>query len=289
MKNVMPLWMLKYLPNMPACQVGIALNAQGPNNSLVVGDVSGPSALMEAIGCLQRGIADVMICGATGTRINTTRINYRGDLPVPEVCDPIERSSRPHDPASVGVVGGEAAASLVIESEQSIQKRGGKPIARVVAFASRFVAAGTMGDPRRTDAIDCQRSSAKAIGLAIDAAMKDGDVGADQIGLVVSHGMGDPVTDAAERQAISKTGLQNVPAVATIASLGHTGAASGLVDLVTGALAILHTQIPPTFSSPGSSGDIHLPEQPQPLQGRYVLCLSHTTSGNATAVILSAV
>ena len=112
MKKVTPLWMLKYLPNMPACHVGISIGAHGPNNSLVLGDVSGPAAMMEAQSCLERSIAKLMVTGSSGTRINTTRLNYRGDYPIPEVSDPVAFSSRPHDPASVGVVGGEAAVSF---------------------------------------------------------------------------------------------------------------------------------------------------------------------------------
>ena len=60
--------MLKYLPNMPARHVGIALNAHGPNNTLVLGDVSGPAAMIEAATCIQRGIAKVMLGLARGKR-----------------------------------------------------------------------------------------------------------------------------------------------------------------------------------------------------------------------------
>ena len=35
-----PLWMLKYLPNMPACHVAIAHDARGPNNTIVLGEAS---------------------------------------------------------------------------------------------------------------------------------------------------------------------------------------------------------------------------------------------------------
>ncbi len=142
MKKVMPLWMLKYLPNMPACHVGISINAHGPNNSLILGDVSGPAAMIEAASCIDRGIAQVMITGASGTRINTTRMNYRNDLPIADVCDPIENSSRPHDPASKGVVGGEGAVAMVLEHVDHASRRDTKPIARFVSYASRFVRFG---------------------------------------------------------------------------------------------------------------------------------------------------
>ncbi len=57
MGELFPLWMLKYLPNMPACHIGIGQDARGPNNSLTLGDVSSLSAMIEAVRVLQRGQA----------------------------------------------------------------------------------------------------------------------------------------------------------------------------------------------------------------------------------------
>ena len=36
-----PLWLLRYLPNMPGCHIGIALDARGPNNSITQDEASG--------------------------------------------------------------------------------------------------------------------------------------------------------------------------------------------------------------------------------------------------------
>ena len=47
MAEMFPLWMLKYLPNMPACHVGIAQDARGPNNSITLGDASSLAAMAE--------------------------------------------------------------------------------------------------------------------------------------------------------------------------------------------------------------------------------------------------
>jgi 3-oxoacyl-[acyl-carrier-protein] synthase II len=289
MKTVEPLWMLKYLPNMPACHVGIALGAQGPNNTLVLGDVSGPAAVIEAASCIQRGIAKLMITAGTGSRINTTRMNYRGDAPIPQVYDPIEHSSRPHDPESTGVVGGEGAAALVLESLQHASQRGVKPIARLVSHASRFVRSEGMTRATRTSKLSDPgaRGSAEAIRMAIDAAIKDAEIPLERIGLVVSHGTGDPVIDLCERKALAAT-VPDVPAVATIASLGHTGAACGTIDLATGALAIAKGVVPPTIRTDSTSREVAFQDRPQTLEGDYVLCVSHTSEGNATAIILGA-
>ncbi|MGV2337865.1 MAG UNVERIFIED_CONTAM: hypothetical protein LVR18_28550 [Planctomycetaceae bacterium] len=43
-----PLWLLKYLPNMPGCHIGIALEACGPNNSITHDEASGGLVIGEA-------------------------------------------------------------------------------------------------------------------------------------------------------------------------------------------------------------------------------------------------
>ncbi len=64
--KIFPLWMLRNLPNMPACHVAIAIDARGPNNTIVMEEVSGLLALSEAICIMQRDHADLMVVGAMG-------------------------------------------------------------------------------------------------------------------------------------------------------------------------------------------------------------------------------
>ena len=286
MKKVTPLWMLKHLPNMPACHVGISINAHGPNNTLVMGDVSGVAAVIESISCLERGIAKLMIAGATGTRINTTRMNYRADLPLASVADPVEFSSRPHDPESQGVVGGEAAATLVLERSEDAQKRDATVLARIVSYASCFIASGGMRKAQRSSEPEPQsRGSAEAMKRSMVTALADAGIKAEQVGLVVCHGMGDPVIDLAERTALSEV-VPDAPVVATIASLGHSGAASGMVDLVTGALALVKRQVPPTVQHAATATSIGFRDAAEAMSLNHVLCLSHTSEGNAITVVL---
>ncbi len=289
MKNVMPLWMLKYLPNMPACHVGISINAQGPNNSIVLGDVSGPAALIESASCLERGPASIMLAGSCGTRINTTRMNYSGDLPIADVYHDLVRSSRPFDPQSRGVVGGEGAATVVLETPEQVTTRKGKPLAIVRSYASRFVPSENMRQgKRRTDINEPNlRGSRQAIELAIRSALADAQVEPQQIGLVVSHGMGDPVMDQQEREALLAT-VPDSPVTATMAAIGHTGAAAGMMNVATAALAISHRKIPPTARTETTSADVRFVDQETTLDSDHVLVITHTSNGNAIALILSA-
>jgi 3-oxoacyl-[acyl-carrier-protein] synthase II len=132
MGELYPLWMLKYLPNMPACHIGIRYDARGPNNTISEGDVSSLLALSEATDVIRRGQADVMIVGGTGSRINISdlmwhrgaRLACNGKLPPEAVC-------RPFDAERSGQVYGEGSAQIVIETREHAQRRGARVMARV--------------------------------------------------------------------------------------------------------------------------------------------------------------
>ena len=63
LRQVPPQWMLKYLPNMPACHASIYADAQGPNNTITAGDIAGTLALGEAYRVIQRDQADAFWSG----------------------------------------------------------------------------------------------------------------------------------------------------------------------------------------------------------------------------------
>lgn len=278
MRDIIPLWMLKYLPNMPACHVGISVGATGANNTIVSGDVSSTSALIESIGVLDRGIADIVVCGGSGTLIDATRMVYRGDHPFPSVADPIESSSRPHAVDSCGVVGGEAAAAVVLETADKARLRGATPLAVVVGAASRFASVA----PGR-------RGSSKSIQLAIQAALDQAKLSACDIGMVVSNGTGDPMRDAAEKDALDQI-LPSTAVVMPIGSLGHMGAANGAVYLVIAVLAIQNGLILPSFlnGQPDAPWQDRCASSCRPLAKPVVVVITHTSHGVANAVILRA-
>ena len=116
MPNVTPLWLLKYLPNMPACHVAIYNDFRGINNSITVREASANLAIAEAYSAIVRGQTDVMLAGATGSRVHPLRTVHTvlqeqlalgGDDPT--------KVSRPFDRHRRGMVVGEGAAALVLE------------------------------------------------------------------------------------------------------------------------------------------------------------------------------
>ena len=72
--RVTPLWLLKYLPNMPASHLAIFNDFRGPNNSLTLREASANLAVGEAYQVILRGNADVMLVGSTGTRLHPMKL-----------------------------------------------------------------------------------------------------------------------------------------------------------------------------------------------------------------------
>src|SRR5947209_2342764 len=61
-----PLWILKYLPNMVAAHISMAVNAQGPNNTIVTACATGTQAIGEGARLIERGEAELLVAGRAG-------------------------------------------------------------------------------------------------------------------------------------------------------------------------------------------------------------------------------
>jgi 3-oxoacyl-[acyl-carrier-protein] synthase II len=272
-----PLWMLKYLPNMPACHVAIAKDARGPNNSVILGDVSSLSAFAEAARVLERGQAEIMVVGGTGSRIhpaNQPRLqvvgfSQRHEAPA-EAC-------RPFDADRNGLVPGEGAGALVLETRQGAEARCVPVLARVRGFASVF-------EPVR----DGQRSQERAIQRAIVQSLADAELTASEIGYVIAQGLSTSQDDSVEAQAIHAT-LGDVPVAAPKSYFGYLGPASGILELILGVSSFCHGQVPPTlnYQTPDPCCPVQVIHGDlMPLEQRTVLVLSFTRHGQAVAVVM---
>ncbi len=122
--KVNPLWLLKYLPNMPNSHVAIYNDFRGPNNPLTVREAILSVAVAEAADIIQRGWADVMVVGATGTRIHPLRTIHSVlvDKLAQHQSDPTTMS-RPFDSTSDGMVLGEGAGAWCL-SRPLMRQRG---------------------------------------------------------------------------------------------------------------------------------------------------------------------
>ncbi len=129
--QVNPLWLLKYLPNMPASHIAIYNDLQGPNNSLTLREASSCAALSEAFCTITRGHADAIVVGATGSRIHPFRTLHAltQEVLATERTDPTTMS-RPFDADRDGAVVGEGAAALILEEAEHAQAAARRSMAK---------------------------------------------------------------------------------------------------------------------------------------------------------------
>jgi len=272
-----PLWMLRYLPNMPACHVGIAHDARGPNNSIVLGEVSSLLAIAEAAAIIRRGHADVMIAGGTGARLNPTmcvrnlvhEVSHRNDDPA--------GASRPFDRDRDGCVHGEGSASLILESRAHAEARGAPILARLLA-ETRACEPHHPGQPVTGTAL--RHVMARALELA--------ELPCNDLGHVNAHGISGRREDAVEAQAIAEV-VGDVPVTAPKSYFGDLGAGSGAVELAASVLGLVHGLVPPTlnYETPDPDCPVNVVHG-EPLAGRpaTALVLNQAAMGQAAAVVV---
>ncbi len=276
--KMFPLWMLKYLPNMAACHIAIANDAHGPNNTIVLGGVSSLLALIEGAAVIQRGQADVMIVGGTGSRLELTGWMYRGFRGLSRCQGDPQAASRPFDANRDGAVQGEGAGAIVIESRQHAQRRGAAILASFIG-SGRAAATGPGAEAR-----------SRAIVQTIRQCLVRSDVSVEQISHVNAHGLSCPEADPIEAAAIDRS-LGKRPVTALKSYFGDLGPGGGAVELAGSLAAMAAGQIPGTRNyqvpDPGCPVDVvrGSGRERQP-RAPYVLKLSQSGTGQAAAVLL---
>lgn len=279
-KQIYPLWMLKNLPNMPACHVGIAIDARGPNNTIAQEEVGSLLALQESAMVIERGQTDLMVVGGVGGRVEPTRLAYRiWQIYEHRPCD--RGNARPHicapfDVSRNGIVPSEGAGALVIERRSHAVQRGAKILGRVCGFASRCAA------PQQQ-----YRGSRLAIASAAAAALKASGIAPQDLDHVNAQGFAQPELDIVEAQAIHEV-VGNVPVCAFSSYFGTAGAACGLLELESSLIGMHAGKRLPVLGHRQTDGNcpIEICEEITQSRKSHFLKLSFTPHGHAAAAVI---
>ena len=279
-----PLWLLKYLPNMPACHIGIAADARGPNNSLTQAEASGNLAIGEAYRLMTRGSADIMITGSTSSRLHPIKCVHAAmwEELAEETGDPATWY-RPFDLRRSGQVIGEGACSLILETEVHARARGAKVFGTILGAGSSCVA-DRPGTPNQR----------LAIANALRAALVDASIQPGDVGHIHAHGLGTRQADIQEAAAIRDVfgdAADHIPVTAMKSAMGNSGAGGGTLELAASLLALEKGVVPRTlnYEQPDPECPIDVVHgEPRQVSNSIVVNISATSNGQASVLIASA-
>ncbi|MEM9413856.1 MAG: beta-ketoacyl-[acyl-carrier-protein] synthase family protein [Planctomycetota bacterium] len=281
MRNLTPLWLLKYLPNMLACHVTIIHDVQGPSNTITCAEASGGLSFGESLRVIQRGDADLCFCGGAESKINpmtfyrqvlTGRLTTNNDNPGEAV--------RPFDTGANGTAVGEGGGILTLEATDTYTQRGGtSAYAHVLGFgASQSV-------NRETRSLE-PTAEGRGPRLAVEAALREAGINADQIDVVFPFGCGHPRYDAAEAAALKTVlgdRLADVPVYSAKSMIGNCGAGAGAIDLALAAQALKTQTLPPMVNRNAPLDGL---SATQAKQLDHALVVTTGFGGQNTAVVL---
>lgn len=271
--EVAPLWLLKCLPNMPACHLAILNQLRGPSNTITQRDVSANLAVAEACRTIKGGDADAMLVGATGTLFPVfNRLHAELEEELAHATVPM---CRPFDKNRAGAAPGEGAGALVLEEYHHALARGANVYGEILGYG----AASIIGRDRTAA---CRSASERAMHQTLSQSRRS----PDQIGHVHAHGLGAKLSDVAEAQAIQDVFGSRVPVVAAKSRLAHAGAGAGALELIASLIGLERGHLFPTWNLDEQDPDcpIHVVTTTEEPAGTSFMNLSLFGRGQASCV-----
>jgi 3-oxoacyl-[acyl-carrier-protein] synthase II len=260
----------------PTDLVASTVGATGPRLSPSTACSSGAIALAMAATWIRSGAADVVIAGGSDalTRMTFTGFHALQALSS-EPCRPFDRDRR-------GLSLGEGAGVLVLESEAHARARGATVLAEIAG-------AGISCDASHPTA---PHGEARGAVLALEGALRDAQLGGDQIDYVNAHGTGTVQNDASETFALKRVlgeGAGRIAVSSTKSMIGHLLGAAGAVEAIATVLAIRDAWAPPTLhlenADPACDLD-YVPQRGRALEIRSALSNSYGFGGNNCTLVL---
>ncbi len=277
-----------FLPNMlcdsASGQIAIATGAKGPNMAVVSACATGSHALGEAMECIRRDDADVIIAG--GAEAPIVPLVVAGFIVMNALAndeDPTH-ACRPFDARRGGFIVSEAAAMLILESLEHARARDAHIYGEVIGYGSA------------NDAFHMVASAEAGEGAArtMRMALRKAGIAPEEIDYINAHGTGTPLNDKSETAAIKSVFGEHAyrtPVSSTKSMTGHMMGASGTLEAMVCLLAMRDSCIPPTinYDVPDPDCDLdYVPNVARTATVRTALSNSMGLGGHNSSVILRA-
>jgi 3-oxoacyl-[acyl-carrier-protein] synthase II len=279
--RVNPFSVTKIMPNSGAAHIAIQLGVQGPSSTGALACSCGTDMMGLGFDLIRRGDADVVVCGASEATITPVIVaGFMAMRAMSRRNDDPEGACRPYDVDHSGFLIGEGAAVVILESAESVERRGTEPYARIT------------GVGRTTDAYNLTDPDPKGLGVlrAMQLAVENAGLEGDQIGYINPHGTGTVAGDGPESRAMAEINPRAMVS-ATKSTLGHSLGATGAIETAICALALKERTVPPmrnlsTLAEDCAKLDYVVDEPRDAPDLEVALCANLGVGGHNAAIVL---
>jgi 3-oxoacyl-[acyl-carrier-protein] synthase II len=193
--KISPFFIPSAIVNLASGHISIRYGARGPNSATATACSASAHAIGDSFKIIERGAAEMMICGGTEATITPMGIGgFASMRALSTRNDAPEKASRPFDAGRDGFVVGEGAGILILESLEHATKRNAPILAEIVGY-------GMSGDAFH---ITQPAENGDGAFRVMRAALKDAKLSANDIGYVNAHGTSTPLGDAIETTAMKR-------------------------------------------------------------------------------------
>lgn len=270
-----PLTIPKGMPSAAASLVSMHLGIKGPAFALASACASGLHAIIQGMTMIQSGMIDVALVGASDAPFTYGLLKSWDALRVAS-----NDTCRPFCADRSGLVLGEGAGMLVLESEEHAEVRGVKIYAELI------------GCSMTSDADHITRPDVTGITNTMVNALHHAGIHPEQVDYINAHGTGTQVNDETETKAIKQVFGEHAEKLAissTKAMHGHALGASSALELIATTLAIYHGIIPPTvnFTEADEACDLdYVPNEAREQDIKYAISNSFAFGGLNAVIVL---
>jgi nodulation protein E len=231
--RVHPFIVPKLMNNAAASHVSMTWNLKGPSFTVATACASSNHAMGQAFNLIRWGMARVMVTGGSESMLCFGGVKAWEGLRVmsKDACRPFSANRN-------GMVQGEGAGVFVFEEYEHAKARGADILAEVIGFSMT------------SDAADIVMPSQQGAARAIQGALKDAGIGAEQVGYINAHGTGTAANDKTECAAVASAFGRHADKVmisSTKSMHGHLIGGTGAVELLACIMALRDGVIAPTI------------------------------------------
>ncbi len=241
-RKISPFFIPMMISDIAAGHISIYYGLKGPNYATTSACATSSHAIGDAFFLIQRGSADLIVCGGAEASITPMSIGgFNAARAISTWNDRYKEASRPFDKDRNGFVMGEGSGTLILEEYEHAKKRGAKIYAEMVGV-------GFTGDAFH---ITAPAPEGEGAARSMREAIRDAGIQPEDVDYINAHGTSTELNDKNETIAIKTVFGQHaydMVVSSTKSMTGHLLGAAGAVESIATVLAIKNGIVPPTIN-----------------------------------------